>query len=66
MVDSIIYIGGGVRAHIFRYHLQKMETVFPSGEITFFRHLVDADPMYIPLETKAPITGIFAWKMISK
>jgi len=29
--------------------------VFLSGEITVVRHLVDANPMYIPFETKAPL-----------
>ena len=38
-------IGGGVRANIFRYPLQKMEVVFLSGEITVVRHLVDANPL---------------------
>ena len=42
-------VGGGVRANIFRYPLQKMEVVFLSGEITVVRHLVDANPhVYTP------------------
>ena len=43
-VRSILTVGGGVRANIFRYPLQKMEMVFLTGEIAVVRHLVDANP----------------------
>ena len=39
-----IILGGGVRANIFRYPLQKMEVVFLNAEITVVRRLVDANP----------------------
>ena len=60
--NTSVILGGGVRANIFRYHLQKMEVVFLIGEIAVVRHLVDANPhvkkLYIPLETKAPLKGM--------